>query len=123
ERPGASVKVDLAPSSVSEPAQKPVVPAGQLTFTFSAPFFVARTFAFAMPTPANGGNTTRTAAVALAKRPVESLTVTVPKWSPGDENVRCTEAPGAPPPSSNVHEKERASPAASHEPAESKFTS
>jgi hypothetical protein len=77
--------------------------------TLTSRFFEARTAPGPIFTPANfgiggggEGSATNTFAVAVAERPVESVTVTVPKWTPEFENVRPNVAPGPPPPSSNV---------------------
>jgi hypothetical protein len=102
--PGGIEKLVLPPSRLRVPVHAPTVPAGQPTFTFTPPFFETRALPAAIVTPANGGYKTRTEAAAVADLPVESVTVTVPTWSPRVENVRWSEAPGPPPPSSKVHE-------------------
>src|SRR5204863_4399129 len=87
----------LPPPSLSVPVHASPVAAGQLTLTGILPFFDALTLCFGILSPANG-RWANTEAVAVALRPVESVTVTVPKWICWVEKERRTEPPDAPSP-------------------------
>src|SRR4051794_17637773 len=107
--PVATLNDALRAASVRRPEQGPwAVDAGHLTFTDATPRLATRTVCFAIVTPRNStggggdGSATKAVTVAVALRPVESVTVTVPKWVPDVPNARDTVGPAIVTPSSKV---------------------